>query len=191
MDSPTEDMTARIEAELRPGESLVWTGRANGANAARRASPAAYFGVVWTLFSLGLAAVIFFGADPPEPGAAVCGSICMSLFTLIGPLLVSVPFWSRRRARRTAYALTNRRALIWSPACGGTEVRFLDLSHLRIVARRDFIDGIGDLVFEDTVTVHRDSEGVSAQKTEWGFLDIDKVREVEELVQRVKSQDQG
>ena len=96
------------------------------------------------------------------------------------------PFWMYRRAQRTCYALTDQRAIVWAAGWfGGTEVRSFRAADLGKMARRDYADGSGDLIFQEFVTVSRDSDGdLRSQRTERGFLGIENVREVEELVQR-------
>jgi hypothetical protein len=53
------------------------------------------------------------------------------------------------------------------------------------MARREYSDGSGDLIFEEFLSVSRDSDGdMRSQRTERGFLGMENVREVEELVRK-------
>ena len=45
-------------------------------------------------------------------------------FVMVGVGMLSSPFWLRRRAKRTCYALTDRRAILWEAGWfGSVEVR--------------------------------------------------------------------
>ncbi len=87
--------------------------------------------------------------------------------------------------RRIHYALTDRRALIWEP--GWFRDRYTVRSYAREalgrMVRVDRTGGAGDLVFEEYYTRSTDSDGMSSTtRHQRGFMGIDGVREVEELV---------
>ena len=52
------------------------------------------------------------------------------------------------------------------------------------MARIERSDGSGDLVFEEVLTFSSTSEGTQSHTTRRGFLSIDKVREIEDLVRQ-------
>ena len=52
------------------------------------------------------------------------------------------------------------------------------------VSRTERADGSGDLVFEEITTYASNSNGGGWQTTRRGFMGIDRVRDVEELVRR-------
>jgi hypothetical protein len=104
----------------------------------------------------------------------------------VGLGMLGSPFWMWRRARRTCYALTERRAILWEPGWfGSVDVRSYgpdDLGKTHRVQRRD---GGGDLVFEEVVTLHRRHDGHrSANVRRHGFLGVDDVRDVEQRLRR-------
>ncbi len=122
-------------------------------------------------------------------GLIGCLPLFFCLFTLpflfIGGWMLTAPLWMPRRIRRIIYALTDRRALIWEP--GWFRDRYTVRSYAREglgrMVRVDRADGSGDLVFEEYYTRSTDSDGTSSTtRHQRGFMGIDGVREVEELV---------
>ena len=96
----------------------------------------------------------------------------------------------RRNARRTCLRADGPPG---DPAAGGlvrrrVEVRSFDAAEdLRKAPAAGRIrgSGAGDLVFEEVVRVGRDSDGYRTTNTKlYGFLGIDDVRGVEELIRR-------
>jgi hypothetical protein len=100
---------------------------------------------------------------------------------MIGIVLVS-QLVLHHRTRRTCYALTDRRAIIWRPAqdAKGLEVRSFSPSDFNTLFRIDHGDGTGDLIFHEITVV----VGMKPQPVRQGFLGIRNVRHVEALVRK-------
>src|SRR5262245_16164028 len=188
-----EELDNRVRSELRSGEWLVWTGQPLPRRFMRSSIPIVLFGIPFTAFALfwmAGASGLLFGGGVGGPGGADAFFICFPLFgvpfVLVGLGMLSSPLWMYRRARRTCYALTDQRAIVWTAGWfGSTEVRSFAPAALGRMLRRGYADGSGDLIFEEFVSVNRDSEGGwRSQRSERGFLGIADVREVEELVRR-------
>jgi hypothetical protein len=189
-----EELDRRIRTELRQGERLVWSGQPIPRRFMRSTLPIVLFGIPWTAFALfwmaGASGILFGGFGGDAPGGFGAFFTCFPLFgvpfVLIGLGMLSSPYWMYRRARRTCYALTNQRALVWAAGWfSGIEIRSFRPSALGKMARREFSDGSGDLIFEEFFSVSRNSDGdMRSQRTERGFLGIENVREVEELVRK-------
>jgi hypothetical protein len=188
MESLPEELENRVRSELRHGERLVWTGQPIPSRVMRTYIPIALLGipviasaVLSTTRDSGLGGA---GGGPWWFEAFITS---MRLLFIVAPVLIglglfSFPYWMYRRARRTCYALTDQRAIVWATGWRpGTEVRSFQAADLGELARRDFADGSGDVIFEKTIT--RDSEG-SIKRKEWGFHAIENVRDVEELIRR-------
>ncbi len=96
-------------------------------------------------------------------------------FVLIGLVMLATPLWTHRSARRTVYAVTNRRAIVIR---GGrtTSIRSYLPDRLRELHRRERNDGTGDVLF--ATRFWTDSEG-DRRTEESGFLRIDNPKEVE------------
>src|SRR5262249_34904107 len=94
----------------------------------------------------------------------------------------------------TCYALTNRRAVVWEAGWFGTvRVYSYTASALGKMQRRERADGSGDLVFEEIVSVgsqyvsqgqHGGHWQTSTSVTARGFLAIERVRDMEDLIRR-------
>jgi hypothetical protein len=149
---------------------------------------AAYFLVPFGLFFGGIAVAWMIIASSLL-GAGGLGSLfaCFGIpFAVIGLGFVLSPVWLRRKAANTVYALTDRRAVLWEPGWFGTlTVRSYAAEGLGRMSRRERSDGAGDLIFEEFITHTTDSHGHPIATTHRrGFLCIDHVREVEDLVRR-------
>ena len=83
------------------------------------------------------------------------------------------------------YALSDRRAILWEPYFFGSgyTVRSYTREGLGRLYRVDKNGDAGDLVFEEYYTTSTNSDGMSStQRNQRGFMGIDRVREVEELL---------
>src|SRR6185295_1976399 len=102
-------------------------------------------------------------------------------FILIGLGMFSSPYWVARSAKKTVYALTNRRAIVFA---GGwwTSVRSFSPDRLNDLSRVQRSDGSGDLIFESRVNYGSDN---NRRTTEAGFMAIPNVKHVEDLVRQV------
>jgi hypothetical protein len=194
MDELSEELTARVNSELQQGERLVWLGQPRPGRLMWSSIPVVLFGIPWTAFSLfwmgAASGVLFEGGTHEGPPGFGAFFICFPLFglpfVLIGLGMLSSPYWVYRQARRTCYALTNQRALIWTPKWNrSVEVRSFKAAELGKIVRRDYADGNGDLVFEEVVSTSRDSDGdLRTTKTEHGFIGIENVRDVEDKLRK-------
>src|SRR5688572_18049445 len=121
MSLDAEEHDRRVQAELRNGERLVWSGQPNPACYARTARMIVLFAIPWTAFAVfwvgATAALLWFSGDP-EKADGIVGTIFLLFplfgipFILIGLGMFTAPFWMRRQARRTSYALTEKRAIV-------------------------------------------------------------------------------
>jgi hypothetical protein len=182
------ELQDRVDAELSSGERLIWVGQpVPGAFQCQTIALAVVglfflgFTGIWFVLTLGMGALA--GGEAPE-AFGILG--CFSLFGLIpgavGLFLVTAPIWHRNLVKRTVYALTDRRALIWQPSLfGSSEVRSYTANGLGHMSRVERGDGAGDLVFEEYYTYGNKGGSSRHQR---GFLAVPRVREVEDLVRR-------
>lgn len=176
-----------VEAELEPGERVSWAGQPVPGRLARNEIPIVGFATVWTAFSLFWVA----GASTPFlSGSADAGSILFPLFgvpfVLVGIALLSSPFWAWRRATRTAYVLTDRRAIVLScGARGSVQVRSFEATALRDVQRTQHADGSGDVVL--AIDRRSDGDGGKADHPV-GFLAVRDAKAVEARVRALASE---
>jgi hypothetical protein len=103
-------------------------------------------------------------------------------FILIGLGMLSSPYWLARKAKNTCYILTDRRAIIVDGGVFGSRtIHSFQPERLTAMSRTERKDGSGDLVFEQFTT----RQGSGHTTTRRGFIAIDNVRDVEELVNQM------
>jgi hypothetical protein len=104
-------------------------------------------------------------------------------FILVGLCMLASPLWARRKAGRTLYVITDRRAIIFEGGWGIT-VRSFEPQGLTGLKRRQRSDGSGDLILDQKTW--RDSDGDPRTK-DVGFFGIEQVKEVEDMLRRLAS----
>jgi hypothetical protein len=191
-----EELDARVRAELDSGEQLLWVGQPRPGRFARSAIPIVLFGIPWTAFAIfwmaGASGILFAGFrgqnnGPPGFGAFfACFPLFGLPFVLIGLGMLSSPYWLRRKAKRTCYALTDRRAILWEAGSfGSVQVLSYRPAELTKIRRVEYPDGTGDLVFEENIMIGPRNNGYSTTtRQRHGFMSIDHVRQVEELLRK-------
>jgi hypothetical protein len=183
------ELAARVESELQAGENLVWVGQPRPDLYAKGAGCLVVFGifftgfsVIWLLLTFGIGFLFFeFGGGGLEFTGIplfVLGLLGLPLL-VIGIGLMTSPIWRRQQARRICYVLTDRRAIAWEPRLlRSVTVRSYNSAGLGTLTRDENPDGSGSLVFHE----YADSDGSMTHRH--GFICIDNVRSVEELVRR-------
>jgi hypothetical protein len=186
----------RARSELRSGERMLWVGQPRPNRFARQSIPVVLFGIPWTAFSIfwvaAASGILFggFGQNNGEANGFGAFAVCFPLFglpfVLIGLAMLSSPYWLWRQAKRTIYAVTDQRAILWNPSTfGGVEVRSYGPEWLGKIIRNDYSDGSGDLIFEEVTTIGRDSDGHrTTHIKKLGFMGIKDVRKIEELLRK-------
>lgn len=179
------ELAALVDAELQPGETIVWTGQPLPGLFARRSLGFVLFGSPWSAFAIfWIAGASGFKLPDFSHGAGLFPLFGVP-FVLIGIGLLSSPWWMRRKARRTAYLITDRRALVLAGGPGRSmTIRSFEPHRLGDIRRVQNSDGSGDLVFERTWA--SDGDG-GRQSTDHGFLAIHEVRYVETLVRQLNN----
>lgn len=167
-----------IRATLAPGEVVVWLGRPRPGM--RR--PSSHASLRWVGFLVGIVVVGFLAVTSTLSVLHGHGAPPMGIIPLLlaGLALLSAPFWPSRWAERTAYAITDRRALVAEPGRGrGVVVRSYDaraLAGCKLDLKRDG-KGTGNLLFNDPGPTEDDPEPE-------GFLAIADARQVDALLRR-------
>lgn len=190
-----DELDARVRSELDQGEQLLWVGQPRPSRFARATIPQVLFGIPWTAFAVLWTTMATWGlwgkAGPAQnAGPGMLLGICFPLwgvpFILIGLGMLSSPLWARRRAKRTCYALTDHRAILLEAGTfRSVEVRSYRPAELTKMVRRENADGSGDLVFEEAIRVQNTTRSRNtAGSLDHGFLGIDNVREIEELLRK-------
>lgn len=179
-----------ISSELSSGEQVTWSAQPLPWRRAWEGIPAVLLGLPLTAAAIWWTAYMW--NLTPRTGDMVWadGSLERSgwlpillflavgtLFNLAGLGIVSVPYWMGRCARRTAYVLTDRRAMIVSRrGYGNLTIRSFPLDRITHLQRKENRDGSGDLLFSHGGC---GSTGTDASPRENGFMAILDVRSLE------------
>lgn len=161
-----------VEAELHPGELIAWAGQPIPGRFAWRGTCDVLFGIPWTAFA------IYGMANSRSQGDDFSTLLCV-LFVLIGFWLLSGPYRMRHKATRTAYVITDKRALIFEGDWWrSTTVRSCEPQHLGDIRCVQRLDGSGDVIFGSTAIS-------SDHWADYGFLAIHDVKNVERLIKQL------
>jgi hypothetical protein len=186
----------RISRELSRRERLLWVGQPNGWLVMIRTLPGFLICLFMVgLFGVGVGFVILqlfglFGlrvgkVDDPLQILEVVACFGLEFIWICGTIWI---LFNAFRASRACYALTSRRAVVWSVRWNGRlKVRDYSPDRLARTRRVDswFVQGAGDLIFrtKTVVTVTQGKYGgASTSITHYGFLAIDDVSAVERLL---------
>ncbi len=179
MFDPTIPQSLRdtIDRELERDERIEWIGMPKRIFFTPVATAAFLFGIPWTAFALFWTAGAVWGTSNMKEGPGL-----FSLFPLFGlPFIfigfgmLSSPIWAYWRAGKSAYVITNRRAITFD---GGwsTTVRSYPPDKLTEIFRKEKRDGSGDVIIARRAW--RDSDG-DRQSEELGFLRVADAKDVE------------
>jgi hypothetical protein len=175
------ELAEQLRSELERDEKLVWSAQPLPSAFRRGSYAAVIFGIPWTAFCL------FFMIGPhvmskeKVHGPPIVFSLFSVPFVLIGLGMLSAPFWTTRKARRTLYAITERRVITLEIGYwGNVTVRSFLPERLTSMERVERSDGAGDLIFEQFTT----RAGSGYTTTRRGFIGVERVREVEEMISR-------
>jgi hypothetical protein len=176
-----EHLRSLVENELQEGEEIAWICQPIRKYFAMRSLPMVLFAIPWTGFAIFWIA----GASGFKIPNFKHGFDFFPLFgipfLLIGFGMLSSPFWMAWKAKRTAYVLTDRRAIIFE---GGwsANIRSFVPERLLDLQRTQRKDGSGDLIFEKKMS---SNSGSSNRVTDIGFLAVPNVKDVEERVRLI------
>ncbi len=186
----TVDLKAWVESELEPGEQVTWIGQPVAGRYARVAWVMMAFGIAWLIFLYFLVGKIGSMGSGTKLSLPMVFEVLLNVIPLpLGLVMISSPYWVRRRAKRIVYALTDRRAIIFTPRFfSGVSVRSFMPSGLMDITRTEHGDRTGDVVF--TRDVSSNGEGATTY-TKVGFLSVPEVRQVERLVRALTGKDKS
>ena len=190
----SDTLPAWLEAAVQretAGESVRWIGRPGAWRAFAWTSLIWIFGIPWLAFSLFWEATVV-GSLLMSKGAPFAGSMGQTMgwvmalfglpFVLIGLAMLMAPFAAFRTARRTVYALTNKRFITITE--GRTRrVKSVLPDLIRSIERKERPDGSGNLRL--ILGFENDGDGGAVTKTE-DLVGIADVRKVETLLMDLK-----
>lgn len=179
-DLPSQ-LQSLIQAELNEGEKITWVGTPIPRRYGLKSLPMVFFGIPWTAFALfWMAGAARFKIPDFNQGFDLFPLFGIP-FVLIGLGMLGSPFWMMRKARNTAYILTNQRAIIFEKKLS-MSIRSFEPEQLHNLRRNQWSDGSGDLLFERRMDFDHDG---NRRQTDHGFLAIPEVKSVEDLVREL------
>jgi hypothetical protein len=167
-------------SQLDGGERLLWSGSPDPGTVAMGALPISLFGIPFG----GFACFWVWGAwhqvsrSASAPGPWILFPLFGLPFVMVGLGLISMPFWVWLGAKRTVYAITERRAIIIS-GFGARGVSSFTHSEICDLTRIEKADGSGTLWF--ATRPFTSSNGMQ-RNLRVGFQGIPDVRQVEQLI---------
>jgi hypothetical protein len=193
--SDREGLPKRIAEALAretAGETIRWKGRPRPLRSALMTTPIWLMGIPWLAFCSGMlwALVVSMLAGPSKPAppgtidawVPVIGwtmALFVVPFVLVGLGMVGAPFWVWREARRTIYAITDRRVLT---LVAHRSRKVTSLTPERIVSLERTEDRAGRGSLKIVYGLERDSDGDPVEKHHM-LSDVADVRRAETLVQ--------
>ena len=164
-------------AVLRSGEKIIWRGRPTPSAAIQTGWAEILFG----LFFFSFAVFWTIGASAAGGFFGLFGVPFMA----VGAWMLSKPIRTKRRARRTYYAITNRRALIITRQ-DGYRVDSVYASEFTQFSRKDKHDGTGSIRFRKSVI--RGRKG-SYQLTTFsdGLWGVDDIRGADHALSKLRT----
>ena len=147
--------------ELGPDEQLRWFAQPRPLAFILGGIPAFLFAIPWTAFALfwTYGAAGFRIPDFSEPDPTMLFPLFGLPFILIGLGMLSSPLWLVRRALRTAYLVTNKRAVIIGGG-GRREVHSIAPEQFGEIVRREGKSGRGDILFAGAAQAPASQEGL-------------------------------
>lgn len=179
-----------VETEMESGESLRWIGEPKPSRIAWKGLPITLFGIPFTAFSVFW---IFMAADGINAGEDMGAFRFFPLFgipfLLIGIGMLLAPLWLYLRSKKSVYAITSKRAIIFE-GLFSFSIRSFKENKLNKLERRQKADGSGDIIFFKEIA---ESSGGTRNKghhqKEIGFFGIPEVKTVEKILNKISPTD--
>src|SRR4051812_31499656 len=185
-----DKLQALLQRELKPDERIVWQARPAPLSRVLPALPVSAFGIVLLMFAIFWTSAVTRRGNVSQTdglGPVWFGYLFGGVPVIFALGAVLSPLWTFWVGRNTVYAVTDRRALLIE-APYKHSVRSFAGDRLLDFVRNERADGRGDLVF------HQIGTRVGRSRTLYrdvGFLGIDNVKEVDELLRRAYAATDG
>jgi hypothetical protein len=179
------ELEEKVERELESGERIVWMEQPIPRYFTAMSTGAFLFAIPWTAFAVfWICGASGFKVPDFSKGGFSFFPLFGVPFVLIGLGMLSSPFWARRKALKTVYVITDRRAITID---GGwtTTIRSYPPERLQNVCRKEKRDGTGDVILAERVW--SGTEG-RQQTQDLGFLNISDPKTVEQMLRKLAEQ---
>lgn len=174
-----EDMVKR---ELAAGERVLWMQQPIPRYFTTASTSAFLFAIPWTAFAIfWICGASGFKLPDFSKGGFSYFPLFGIPFVLIGIGMLSTPLLAHRRAGKTVYVITDRRAITFD-AGWTTTIRSYPPERLQQIHRKEKRDGTGDVVLGQRLVAAGEG-GQQAQDV--GFLNIRDPRTVEQMLRKL------
>jgi len=171
-----------VKGELESGEQARWVGRPRVLPFVRRLFLSSVFAIPFT--AIGLLLVL---AAANAEGGQFWLILVFGLVVLAPGLYhLSSPLWTIRKAQRTVYVVTDRRAIVFTGTFSRIVLSFGPEQFTQLL-RTEKPDGSGDILFLGPRTAPGERRRRSGS-TDSAFYGIENVKEVEGLLKDIAAQ---
>ena len=181
----SRELEDKIKHEMEPGERILWIEQPIPRYFNAMSIGAFLFAIPWTAFAIfWICGAAGFKFPDFRQGGFNLFPLFGVPFVLIGLGMLSAPLWVYRKAFKTVYVLTDRRAITLD-AGWMTTIRSYSPNQLQNIHRKERRDGTGDVILSQRIW--SGSEG-GQSSMDLGFLNIQNPRMVEQLLRKLAEQ---
>ena len=182
------DLKDKVKRELEADERLLWMAQPIPRFFTERSTGSFLFAIPWTAFAIfWMCAASGFKFPDFSQGGFSFFPLFGLPFLLIGVGMLSAPWWMYRKAFKTIYAITDRRAMILESG-RTTAIRSYPPNRLRNIYRKEKNDGTGDVIFDSLASGGSDAERPALV---FGFLNIYDPKTVEHMLRAITERAEG
>jgi hypothetical protein len=176
------ELDDKVKRELESGERILWMEQPIPRYFTAMSTGAFFFAIPWTAFAVfWMCGASGFKLPDFSKGGFSFFPLFGLPFLLIGFGMLSSPLWSYRKAFKTVYVITDRRAITFD-AGWTTTIRSYPPDKLQNIHRKEKRDGTGDVVLGQRVW--SGSEG-GQQSQDLGFLNVRDPKTVEQMLRKL------
>lgn len=184
----SRELEDKVKRELDSGERVLWMEQPIPRYFTAMSTGTFLFAIPWTAFAIfWICGASGFKVPDFSKGGFSFFPLFGVPFVLIGIGLLSAPLWTYRKAFKTVYVITDRRAITFD-AGWTTTIRSYPPDRLLNTYRREKRDGSGDVVLGQRVWSGSEGE---QQSMDLGFLNIRDPKTVETMLRKLAEQAPG
>ena len=184
MSEHSMDQMHMVEGELASEERIRWTGRPHSWRFVPATIPRFIFGILLAAAAL---SILIDALNQEAWGGRLFVLVFALPFVLVALALLSPLPWAIRKARRTLYVVTGRRAITFYRGISSTSIRSFGPEQLTDLGRKEKDDGSGDITFMSALKHLGRTEAKRHQAFGYapGFYGIENVEQAEAMLKEV------
>ncbi len=182
------ELEDKVKREMESGERVLWMEQPIPRYFTAMSTGAFLFAIPWTAFAIfWICGASGFKLPDFSKGGFSFFPLFGVPFVLIGIAMLSAPLWAHRKAFKTVYVITDRRAITFD-AGWTTTIRSYPPDRLQNIHRKEKRDGTGDVVLGQRVWSGSER---GQQAMDLGFLNIRDPKTVETMLRKLAEQASG